>query len=59
MIKNVEVIVIHPAWILVFILGYLFGTYVFLKTNSIPAAVISLWLWLSSTAYAIQLYYAG
>ena len=59
MIKDVEVLVIHPLWLLVFVLGYGFGIYVFLKTDSIFAAGISVGVWLSATARLIYYYYLG
>ena len=59
MIKQVDVLVIHPSWILAFILGYIFAGYVFTKTDSILAAGLSIWVWFSSLAVIIHYYYLG
>ena len=60
MIKEViakEVIVIHPSWMLLFLLCYVFSFYVYTKTDSIFKSALVLAACMTSTAYSIYLYY--
>ena len=57
MIKTVEVIVVHPSWIILYALGYAFGAYVFFKTDSIFAGAFSLGSWLIASVYLTYVYY--
>tara|TARA_Y100000992_G_C21216247_1_gene468049 strand:+ start:102 stop:287 length:186 start_codon:yes stop_codon:yes gene_type:complete len=59
MIKQVDVLVIHPAWMLAFIIGYAFAGYVFVKTDSLMFTGLTIWAWFSSVAFAIHYYYLG
>lgn len=59
MIDQVDVLVIHPAWILAFIIGYAFAGYAFIKTDSIMFAGLTIWAWFTSVAFVIHYYYLG
>tara|TARA_B100001059_G_C17797979_1_gene564300 strand:+ start:245 stop:430 length:186 start_codon:yes stop_codon:yes gene_type:complete len=57
MIENVEVVVVDPSWIIAFILGYVFGFYMFIKTDSIFVAGMSICFWFIAVARIIHYYY--
>lgn len=48
---------IHPLWILIFILGYFLGGYVFYKTVSIEKTLLFFILFQITTVAVIYLYY--
>ena len=57
MIENVDVVVISPYWMIAFILGYVFGGYMFIKTDSLLVAGMSICFWFISIARIIYYYY--
>ena len=57
MIKTKEVLVIHPAWMLAFLLCYVLAAYVFFKTNSIFIAGLTLGLSMVFVAFIVHAYY--
>ena len=57
MIKTKEVLVIHPVWMLAFILCYILAAYVFLKTDSIFIAGLALGLSMVFVAFTVHVYY--
>ena len=59
MIKQIDVLVIHPIWILAFLLGYFVAGYVLVKTANIWAAAFTIFVWFVSMTIVIQYYYIG
>ena len=60
MIKEViakEIIVIHPSWVLLFLLCYVFSFYIYTKTDNIFKSALVLTACMTSTAFSIYLYY--
>ena len=48
---------IHPAWALLFLLGYALGGYIFYKTVKLTPAVVAFVLFQITTIYIIFSYY--
>lgn len=57
MIENVEVVVVHPSWMIAFILGYVFGFYMLIKSESVFVAGMSTCFWFIAVARIIYYYY--
>jgi hypothetical protein len=57
MIKQVEVLVIQPAWMLLFILSYMIGSFVWFKTENLFYGISSFFVWSISTVSLIYWYY--
>ncbi len=57
MIQTKEVLVIHPAWMLAFLLCYVLAAYIFFKSDSIFAAGLSLGVSMVFVAFIIHSHY--
>ena len=57
MIKQVDVLVIHPAWMLLIILAYVISAFVTFKTESLFYGVASFIIWTISSVALIYWYY--
>ena len=54
---TITVYQIHPAWIILFLLGYALGGYIFYKTVKLAPAVIAFAIFQITTVYIIYSYY--
>ena len=57
MIRTKEVLVIHHAWMLAFLLCYVLAAYIFFKTDSIFIAGLTLGLSMVFVAFVVHAYY--
>ena len=57
MIVTKNVLLVHPAWCLLFLMAYVFAFYVFSKTDDIAISVFSLCAWMSGSAAIVYWYY--
>ena len=57
MVVTKEVLLIHPAWILLFLFCYVVAFYVFYKTCNLFIAAITLALCMIGSSYIIHSYY--
>ena len=57
MIKQIDVLVIHPAWMLLIILAYVASAFVTFKTENLFYGVSSFVAWAISSVALIYWYY--
>jgi hypothetical protein len=58
LIVNKEVLLIHPAWGLLFLMAYVTAIYVFFKTDgNIVLTALALCLWMIGTSYTVYWYH--
>lgn len=58
MIVTKNVLSVHPAWCLLFLIAYVFSFYVFSKTDgNVMLAVLSFSAWVAGSATIIYWYY--
>ena len=57
MIVTKEVLVIHPAWMIMFLLCYAIAFYVYYRTCNLFTTVASLLIGMVGTTYIIYLYH--
>ena len=48
---------IHPAWILLFLSGYIFGGYIFYKTLDLVPSIIAFVIFQITSVYIVYSYY--
>ena len=57
MIVNKQVLLVHPAWCLLFVFAYVLAFYVYYKTTNIFASAIALCAWMILSSYTLYWYY--
>ena len=57
MLVQKEVLIIHPSWILLFLLCYAIAFYVYFKTCNIFVSALSLASCMVGSAYIVHAYY--
>lgn len=57
MIKQVDILIIHPAWMILIILAYAAGIFAFFKTENLFFGVATFVAWTISSVALIYWYY--
>ena len=57
MIKQVDVLVVHPAWMLLIVFAYAIGAFVWFRTENLFYGVAAFVSWVISSVALIYWYY--